>query len=100
MSNNKATIAVILELVGGYFGLLGFGWMYGGDLLKGILILFGYMILLGISGFLVAITFGLLGLIFVPLYIIVPIVSAFKVHQFIKSNQTTYSLYHRRKLRK
>lgn len=85
MSNNKATIAAIIELIGGYFGLLGFGWMYGGDLLRGILILFGYMILLGVGGFLVGITFGLLGLIFVPLYIIVPIISAFKVHQFVNS---------------
>ena len=85
MSNNKATIAVILELVGGYFGLLGLGWMFGGDLLKGILILFGYMILLSIGGFLVWITLGLLGLIFVPLYIIVPIISAFKVYQFVNS---------------
>jgi len=85
MSNNKATIAAILELVGGYFGLLGLGWMFGGDLLKGILILFGYMILLSIGGFLVWITLGLLGLIFVPLYIIVPIISAFKVYQFVNS---------------
>ena len=85
MSNNKATIAVLLELIGGYFGLLGFGWMYGGDLLRGILILFGYMILLGVGGFLVGITFGLLGLIFVPLYIIVPIISAYKVNQFVNS---------------
>jgi len=85
MSNNKATIAVLLELIGGYFGLLGFGWMYGGDLLRGILILFGYMILLGVGGFLVGITFGLLGLIFVPLYIVVPIISAYKVHQFVNN---------------
>ena len=85
MSNNKATIAAILELIGGYFGLLGFGWMYGGDLLRGLLILFGYMILLGVGGFLVGITFGLLGLIFVPFYIIVPIISAFKVYQFVNS---------------
>ena len=85
MSNNKAAIAVLLELVGGYFGLLGLGWMFGGDLLRGILILFGYMILLGVGGFLVWITFGLLGLIFVPLYIIVPVISAFKAYQFVNS---------------
>jgi hypothetical protein len=85
MSNNKATIAAILELVGGYFGFLGLGWMFGGDLLRGILILFGYMIALGVGSFLVWITFGLLGLILVPLYIIVPIISAFKVYQFVNS---------------
>ncbi len=82
MSNNKPMIAAIIELIGGYFGLLGVGWIYGGDLLKGILILIGYFILLGIGGTLTAITFGFLGLIFVPLYIIAPIISAIKVYQF------------------
>ena len=84
-SNNKAIIAVILELVGGYLGLLGLGWIFGGDVLRGILILLGYAILLGVGGFLVAITFGILGLIFVPLYIIVPVISAFKVYEFVNS---------------
>lgn len=85
MSNNKATIAAILELVGGYLGLLGLGWIFGGDLLRGILILFGYMIVLGIGSFLVWVTFGLLGIILVPLYFVVPLISAFKVYQFVNS---------------
>ena len=84
-SSNKATIAVILELVGGYIGLLGLGWIFGGDVLKGILILIGYAILLGIGGFLMSVSFGLLAIILVPLYLIVPIISAFKVHQFVTS---------------
>jgi hypothetical protein len=46
------------------------------------LILAGYFILLTFGGFLVTITFGLLGLIFVPLYIGIPLISAFKVYQF------------------
>lgn len=79
---SKPSIAVIIELVGGYLGLLGLGWVYAGDVLRGILILVGYFILLSVGGFLVAITFGLLGLIFVPLYIGAPIISAIKVHQF------------------
>ena len=82
-NNNKALIAVLLELFGGYFGLLGLGWMYGGDILRGVLLLVGYLIFLSIAGTLTGFTLGLLGLIFVPLYIIAPIVSAFKVHQFV-----------------
>jgi hypothetical protein len=79
---DKSTTAVIIELIGGYLGLLGLGWVYAGDVLRGILILAGYFILLTFGGFLVTITFGLLGLIFVPLYIGIPLISAFKVYQF------------------
>jgi hypothetical protein len=82
MSNNKKIIAVALELIGGYLGLLGLGWIYAGDVLRGILVLVGYLILLSIAGTLTALTLGLLGLIFVPIYIAVPIISAIKVYQF------------------
>ncbi len=80
MSNQ--TLAVIVELVGGYFGLLGVGWMIAGDVLRGLLILIGYGILLAIFAFLISISFGFLGFIIVPFYIIIPIISAFKVYQF------------------
>jgi hypothetical protein len=83
MSNNKSMVAAIIELIGGYFGLLGLGWVYGGDLGRGLLILIGYFILLGIGGTLTTLSFGLLGLIFVPLYIVAPIISAIKVYQFV-----------------
>ncbi len=83
MSNNKAITAIIIELIGGYFGLLGLGWIYGGDFMRGILLLIGYFILLAVGGFLTAFTFGLLGLIFVPLYIAAPIISAIKLYQFV-----------------
>jgi hypothetical protein len=83
MSNNKPMIAAVIELIGGYFGLLGLGWIYGGDLMRGILILIGYWILLGIGGALTTFTLGLLALIFVPLFIVTPIISAIKVYQFV-----------------
>jgi hypothetical protein len=35
MSNNKPIIAAIIELIGDYFGLLGLGWIYGGDFMRG-----------------------------------------------------------------
>ena len=80
---SKSAIAALLELVGGYFGLLGLGWIYGGDILRGVFFLIGYLVLLSVGGTLVAFTLGLLAIIFVPLYFIVPIISAFKVHQFV-----------------
>ncbi len=84
-NNNRAIVSAVIELVGAYFGLAGLGWMVGGDILRGILILVGYWVFLAVGGFLVAITFGLLALIFVPLYIVLPIISAFQVYQFVNN---------------
>lgn len=81
---SKPWIAVLIELVGGYFGLLGIGWMYVGDVLRGILILVGYFILFWVGGWLTFFSFGLLSLVFVPLYIAAPIVSAIFVYQFAR----------------
>ena len=84
-NNNRAIISAVVELFGAYFGLAGLGWMIGGDVIRGLLVLVGYWVFLAVGGFLVAVTFGLLGLIFVPLYIILPIISAFKVYEFVNS---------------
>ena len=82
MSNNKPAIAAVLELGGGYFGLMGLGWLYAGDILRGLLLLIGYPLFLAVAGFLIAISFGCLVFIFAPLYLAIPIVSAVKVYEF------------------
>ena len=82
MSNNKPAIAALLELGGGYFGLMGLGWLYAGDILWGLLLLISYPLFLVVSGFLIALTFGCLVFIFAPLYLAIPIVSAVKVYEF------------------
>ncbi len=85
MSNNKALVSAIIELIGGYFGFLGLGWIYGADFIRGVLLLIGYFIFLAVAATLTALTLGLLGLIFVPIYLAAPIISAIKVYQFINT---------------
>jgi hypothetical protein len=82
MSNNKPLIAALLELGAGYFGLMGLGWIFAGDILRGILFLIGYMVFLAVGGALVVFSGGCLALIFAPLYVAIPIVSAVKVYEF------------------
>ncbi len=82
MSNNKPVIAALLELGGGYFGLLGLGWIYAGDILRGLLYLIGYALFLALAGILIAMTLGCLVFIFAPLYLAIPIVSAVKAYEF------------------
>jgi hypothetical protein len=81
---SKPTLTALIELIGGYFGLLGLGWMVAGDVLRGLLILVGYWLVLSIAGFLTMVTFGLAGFVLAPLYLIAPIISAFMAYQFAR----------------
>ncbi len=38
-------LALLLEVVGGFFGLLGFGWIYAGRPVLGLALLVGYWLL-------------------------------------------------------
>ncbi len=38
-------VALVLEVVGGFFGFLGIGWIYAGRPVTGILLLLGYWLL-------------------------------------------------------
>jgi TM2 domain-containing membrane protein YozV len=45
MRGRDPFVALLLEVVGGFFGLLGIGWIYAGRPAKGILLLIGYGLL-------------------------------------------------------
>ncbi|MEM7344110.1 MAG: hypothetical protein AAF485_07695 [Chloroflexota bacterium] len=84
---NRPMISAILELIGGYFGILGIGWMVAGDVLRGIIFLVCYAIFLSILGFLTFITAGLFACIAGPIYIAVPIASAIYAYRFAEDNR-------------
>lgn len=80
------TIAVIAELIGGYFLFLGIGWLIAGDILMGILLLVGYWIFAAIVGFIVTLSLGCLWPVAFGLYIAIPIISAVRVYRFATAN--------------
>jgi hypothetical protein len=45
MRGRDPFVALILEVIGGFFGFLGLGWIYAGRPLLGILLLIGYWLL-------------------------------------------------------
>jgi len=52
-------VALLLEVIGGFFGLLGIGWIYAGRSVGGVVLLLGYWLLDWVIGLTLAI--GTLG---------------------------------------
>ncbi|MCB0194855.1 MAG: hypothetical protein KDJ65_23095 [Anaerolineae bacterium] len=82
--NYTPVFLVLLELIGGYCGFLGLGWIVAGDVGRGLLILISYAALMAIGAALTFFSFGCLGFFFVPLYVAAPIVSTVKLYEVIK----------------
>jgi len=49
-------VALVLEVMGGFFGFLGLGWIYAGHPALGILLLIGYWLLDWVVGLTLAIS--------------------------------------------
>ena len=79
------TFLILLELIGGYCGFLGLGWIVAGDVSKGLMILIGYAAFLAVGAALTFFSFGCLGFFFAPLYIAAPIVSAVKLYEVVRT---------------
>jgi TM2 domain-containing membrane protein YozV len=60
MRGRDPFVALVLEVVGGFFGFLGIGWIYAGRPVMGILLLLGYWLLDWVVGItLSVVTLGL-----------------------------------------
>jgi hypothetical protein len=78
------SIAIILEVLPGLFGFLGFGWIYAGETGKGITYLIGYWTWLFIGGIITAFTVGLGCIIVFPLSVAFIAVSASSLSKYAR----------------
>jgi len=83
-------IALILELVAGFFGFLGIGWLYAGKTTEGVLLLVGYFVFNGIMICVDIATLKFTGgftlCCHIPLNIAALAVSAYYLHQYTKTS--------------
>lgn len=84
-SDSSDSIALILEIVFGFFGILGTGWLYAGNITIGLAALIGYLVLIGIETAGIFVTFGLAGCIVVPLNIAIVVVSGIKARDYVRN---------------
>lgn len=59
MRDRDPMVALLLELLGGFFGFLGIGWIYAGRTTLGVIVFAGYWVLDWVIGLTLAVvTFG------------------------------------------
>ncbi len=97
-SDSTDTIAMVIEIVFGVFGMMGLGWIYMGNFLVGIGLFIGWfvVVLIAILGpsLLTALTLGLGIFTYAcwccmpPLGIVVAIVSGLRLRDYVRNTRT------------
>ena len=90
---DRATLAIVLEVVCGLFGLLGIGWLIAGDTQKGIFWLVGYLIWVAVAVVLIFLTFGLFAFCFAPIHLATIAVSTVMLYNRLKPRMPTAAPY-------
>ena len=79
-------LALILEILPGLFGFLGFGWIYSGNTTVGILVLIGMLVWDLIALILIVLSIGLGCFCTVPVNLTLIAMSAFMLNAYTKQH--------------
>ena len=82
---SSTTVAMLLEVCFGLFGMLGIGWLYAGRIEIALLAYIGFIILVAVQISLALATVGVMGCLILPLNAIIPIISGFRVWNSVRS---------------
>jgi len=80
------SIALILEILPGIFGFLGFGWIYSGNTTTGLLWLIFFLLWVVVSFILVLITGGLAAICTLPIHITCVALSSISLNNYAKNH--------------
>ena len=91
-SDSSDTIALIIEIVFGFFGILGMGWLYAGNISIAVLAFVGFAILVFIEAAIATGTLGLALCLIIPFNLVIAAVSAFRVRDYVRNSGATGSI--------
>lgn len=91
-SPKDRSIALILEILPGLFGFLGFGWIYSGNTNTGITWLVGVLVWDFVALFLSVITAGLGCFLTVPVNLVLVAVSASSLNTYTKEHPELFGV--------
>jgi hypothetical protein len=76
----------LVEIIFGFFGILGMGWLYAGNFLTSIILFVGFAIIVFIEAAFLVASFGLLGCLIVPINLVIAIISGFRVRDYVRNS--------------
>lgn len=84
-------IALALEVVFGWFGILGLGHAYAGNLVLGVGLFLGWLVALGLLTLLTLVSLGIAGCVTAPVWIGAPVVSGLLARRTVLASRTSGS---------
>lgn len=91
-SDSSDTIAMLVEIIFGFFGILGMGWLYAGNLTFAAIAFVGFIILVFIEMMIATATFGFALCLILPFNIIIAVISGLRVRDYVRNSGATGSV--------
>ena len=84
-SDSSDTIAMMLEIVFGFFGIMGMGWLYAGNIPVAVMAFVGFLIVAFIEMGIATATLGIAACLIIPFNLAVAIVSGLRARDFVRN---------------
>jgi hypothetical protein len=84
-SDSSDTIAMMLEIIFGFFGILGMGWLYAGNIPIAVLAFVGFLVVVFIEMAIATATLGIAACLIVPFNLAVAVISGLKARDHVRN---------------
>ena len=91
-SDSSDTIAMVIEIIFGFFGILGMGWLYAGNIPVAVAVFIGFLVVAFIEIAIATATLGIAACIIVPLNLAVAVISGLKARDYVRNSGARGSL--------
>ncbi|MCZ7672064.1 MAG: hypothetical protein M5U34_35530 [Chloroflexi bacterium] len=85
-SDSSDTIALMLEIIFGVFGILGMGWLYAGNIPIAIVAFWGFIIIVFIEFAIVTATLGIAACVILPINLAIVVISGLRARDYVRNS--------------
>lgn len=91
-SDSSDTIAMILEILFGFFGIMGMGWLYAGNIPIAVVLFVGFLVVAFIEMAIATATLGIAACLIVPFNLAVAIISGLRARDHVRNTGANGSI--------
>jgi hypothetical protein len=91
-SDSSDTIAMILEILFGFFGIMGMGWLYAGNVTVAVVLFVGFLVVAFIEMAIGTATLGIAACLIVPFNLAVAIISGLRARDHVRNTGANGSI--------